>query len=96
MERRGNHRRGGMSGPHTYAGKHTTKIQCIRIHGVLEREKQSDDIPEVGQHEICVPKPRILVQGILCGHSGEEHSGDKELHIESNQEGQRDGSIKFV
>ena len=75
-----------MPRPYTFAGEYTAEIQCIGIHGVFEREKQSDDISEVGQHEICVPKSRILVQGILCGHSGEEHSGDKELHIKSNKE----------
>ena len=85
-----------MPRPYTPAGEHTAEIQRIGIHGISEGKKQSDDISEVGQHEICVPKPRILVQRLLCGHSGEEHGGDKELHIESNQERQGDGSIKFV
>ena len=33
-----------------------TENECIRIYGIFEGQKQSDDIPEVGQYEICVPK----------------------------------------
>ena len=31
------------------------------ICGVFEREEQHDDIPEIREYEVCIPKPRILV-----------------------------------
>ncbi len=50
-----------MCRPYTYVGEYTTEDECIRIYGVSERKKFANDIPKVGQYEICIPKSRILV-----------------------------------
>ena len=67
---------GSKSGSHTYASEHPAQNECFGIYGVLERKKRLVNIPEMGKYEICVPKPRILVQGILCGYSREEYKGN--------------------
>ena len=36
------------------------------VHGIPERKERNDHLSKMGKYEICVPKPRILVQGILC------------------------------
>ena len=65
VERRGIDRGRDMSRPYSHVGKHTAQNERCGIHGISERQEQSHDIPKVGEHEICVPQPRILVQGIL-------------------------------
>ena len=50
-----------MSGSYTYAGKHTTQNERFGIYGIFEKKEQPDDIPKMGEYEICIPKPRILV-----------------------------------
>ena len=52
-----------------YAGKYTTQKERFGIYGISERKERFDNIPKMGEYEVCVPKPRILVQGVLCGHS---------------------------
>ena len=54
-------RRGNMPGSYTYAGEYTTQNERFGIYGIFEREEQPDDIPKMGKHEVCIPKPRILV-----------------------------------
>ena len=68
MERSRSDRGRDMSRSHTHVGKYPAQNERSGIHGISEREKQPDDISEMGKHEVCIPKPRILVQGILCGH----------------------------
>ena len=50
-----------MPGSYTYAGEYTTQNERFGIYGIFEREEQPDDIPKMGKHEVCIPKPRILV-----------------------------------
>ena len=61
VERSGNNRGGGMPGSHTYAGIDPAQNERFGIYGISERKKCIVDFPEVGEHEVCVPKPRILV-----------------------------------
>ena len=60
-----NSRRRSMSRPYTHAVKHLTPNQRFGIYGVSKREKCIINISEVVEYEICIPKPRILVHGIL-------------------------------
>ena len=69
-----------MSRPYTYIGKYTTQNERFGIYGVLEGEKQFDDISEMGEYEVCIPKQGILVQGVLCRYRREEHESDKGIH----------------
>ena len=46
---------------HIHAGEYTTQNERFGIYGIFEREEQPDDIPKMGKHEVCIPKPRILV-----------------------------------
>ena len=65
MERRGDNRGRSVPGPHTYVGEHPAQNERFGIYGIFERKECIVDIPEVWKHEVCIPKPRILVQGIL-------------------------------
>ena len=80
MERGRNHRRGGMPGSHTYVGEYTTQNERFGIYGIFEREELLDDISKMGEHEVRIPKPRILVQRILRRYRGEEHESDKGVY----------------
>ena len=68
MERGRDHRSRSMPRSYPYVGNDTAEDECVRIHGIFEREKQSDDIPKMGKHEIQVQESAILVQRVLCGH----------------------------
>ena len=68
MERGRDHRSRSMPRSYPYVGNDTAEDECVRIHGVSERKKQSDDIPKMGKHEIQVQESAILVQRVLCGH----------------------------
>ena len=68
MERSRSDRGRDMSQSYTHVGKYPAQNERSRIHGIFEREKQLDDISEMGEHEVCISESRILVQGILCGH----------------------------
>ena len=50
-----------MSGPYTYNGKHPAQNERFGIYGIFERKKCNADISKMGKHEVCIPKPRILV-----------------------------------
>ena len=53
------------------------KMSVSGFMGYL-KGKSSLLILEIRKCEICIPKPRILVQGIIRGYCGEEHEGKKE------------------
>ena len=57
-----------MCGSCTYSCIDSTQNERFGIHGVSEREECNDHISKMGKYEICIPKPRILVQGILRGY----------------------------
>ena len=57
-----------MPGSCTYDGKYPAQNERFGIHGIFEREERDDHISKMGKYEIRIPKPRILVQGILCGY----------------------------
>ena len=61
VEGSGDHRRRGVPGPYPSAAKYPAQNERFGIHGIFEGKEQSDDFPEIWEHEICVPKPRILV-----------------------------------
>ena len=85
-----------MSRPHAYVSEYTTKDERFGIYGILKREKQSTNISEMWEYEICVPKPRILVQGILCRYGRKEHESNKRIHREPVESRQRKRSNKYV
>ena len=61
MERGRNNRRGDMPRPCTYVGEDTTKNERVGIYGVFERQERDNDIPKMGEYEICLQKQRVLV-----------------------------------
>ena len=58
-----------MSRPCAYAGGDSTKTVGIEFHGILEGKEQYDAVRTIRGTEVQVSEPRILVPGILCGHS---------------------------
>ncbi len=50
---------------YTYVGKHPAQNECFGVYGISQGKKCIANISKVGKYEICVPKPRILMQGIL-------------------------------
>ena len=87
MERSKDNRGRGVPGSHTYVGKHPAQKERFGLYGVFERKKCIADIPEVGKYEICIPKPRILVQGILRRYRGEKYKSNKDVHIRTIEKG---------
>ena len=69
-----------MSRPHTYVGEYPAQNERFGIYGVSEGEKCAVNLSKMGEYEVCILKPRILVQGILRRHRGEEHKGDQRVH----------------
>ena len=61
MERGGDNRGRNLPGPYTFVGKYPAQNEHFGIYGIFKREEQFNDISEMGEHEICVPKSRILV-----------------------------------
>ena len=72
-----------MPGSYPPSAKYSAEAECIGIYGVSEGEEQSDDIPAIWKHEVCISQQRILVQRILRRYGGQEYSGDTEVHSES-------------
>ena len=56
------------------------KMSVSGFMGYLKRKKQFDDISKIWKHEVCIPKPRILVQGILCRYSRKRYCCNKKLY----------------
>ena len=46
-----------MPGSHTYAGVDPAQNERFGIYGILKGKKCPVDLPEMGKHEVCVPKP---------------------------------------
>ena len=80
VERSRNYRGRSMPGSYTYAGEHPAENERFGIYGIFEGEECVAHISEMGEYEVCIPKPRILVQGILRRYRGEEHESDKRVH----------------
>ena len=76
-----------MSGSYTYVGKYPAQNERLGIYGIVKRKKCIIDISEEGKYEICIPKPRILVQGILRRYRGEKYKSNKDVHIRTIEEG---------
>ena len=80
IERGGDNRGRSVSRSHTYVGEHPAQNERFGIYGMPERKKRTFDISKVGEHKIYIPKPRVLVQGILRRYRGEEHESNKGVH----------------
>ena len=71
-----------MSGSYTYVGEHPAQNERFGVYGILEGEKCTTYIPEMGEHEICIPKPRILVKGYYVDTVGKNTKAIKEYIAE--------------
>ena len=67
-----------MSGPYTYVGEYPAQNECLGVYGIFERSKRNDDISKMGKYEVCIPKSRILVQGILRDTAGKNTKAIKQ------------------
>ena len=76
MERSGDNRGRSMPRPYIYVGEHPAQNEHFGVHGVFKRQKCTNDLSKMGKHEVCIPKPRVLVQGILRRYRGKEHKSD--------------------
>ena len=85
MEGDNHPRGGGVPRPRAHADFGAAQILGFRDNGVPEGEIVFDDLPEVGQREVQVPEPRILVQGLLRGHGRQEREEDRGVHPKSAQ-----------
>ena len=68
VERRGDHRGRSVSGSCAYSCIDPAQNERFGIYGISEKKECDDHISKMGKYEIRIPKPRILVQGILCGY----------------------------
>lgn len=87
MERDSDTRGRGMPRPRAHADFGAPEILGFRDNGVPEGQIVPDDIPEVGQREIQVPEPGILVPGVLRRHGGQEREEDRGIHPKSAEGG---------
>lgn len=72
-----------MPRPRAHADFGAPEILCFGDSRVSEGQIVADDLPEMGQREIQIPKQGILVQGLLRGHRGQEHGEDSRIHPKS-------------
>ena len=96
MEGGGDSRGRSMPGSYTYVSEYPAQNERFGIYGVFEGKECIADFSEMGEHEICVPKPRVLVQGILRGYRGEEHESHKRIYSWSTEKRQRKRPVKYV
>ena len=85
-----------MPGSCTYDGKYPAQNERFGIYGISERKERDDHISKMGKYEIRIPKPRILVQGILCGYGREECESDTRICSKSVKDGQRSRPVKYL
>ena len=78
MERCGSNRRRNLSRPYTYIGKHTAQNERCGIYGIFERKKQFNDIPKVGQYEICNRNREFWCKGYYVDTVGKNTAAIKE------------------
>ena len=74
----------------------TTENEYIKFHGIFERKERDDHISKMGKYEIRIPKPRILVQGILCGYGREECESDTRICSKSVKDRQRSRPVEHL
>ena len=74
------YRRRNLSGPYPFTSEYPAQNERFGIHGIFKGKEQSHDISKIRKYEICIPKPRVLVQGILCRYSRKEHCSNKKLY----------------
>ena len=80
------HPRGrGLPRPRAHADFDPAQILGFRDHGIPQGEIVFDDLPKVGEREIQIPEPRILVPGVLRRHGWEKHEEDRGIHSKSAQ-----------
>ena len=94
VEGGGDSRGRGMCGPHPHAIGDTAEVQCIECDGLSQGEEQPDDLREVGEHEIQVSEPGVLVPRVLCGHGREEHREDKGIYNEPAEGGRAEWAVE--
>ena len=54
-----------MPRSYTHTGQYPAQNERFGVYGIFERKERDVDISEMGKYEVRLPKPRILVQGIL-------------------------------
>ena len=85
-----------MSGSCPHAGKYPAQNEHFGIYGISERKERDDHISKMGKHEILIPKPRILVQGILCGYGREECESDTRICSKAVEDGQGSRPVEHL
>ena len=80
------HPRGrGLPRPRAHADFDPAQILGFRDNGVPQGQIVFDDLPKVGEREIQIPEPRILVPGVLRRHGWEKRQKDRGIHSKSAQ-----------
>ena len=77
--------RGSMPRPHTHSREGSAEDERFGVHGISQGKEQFDVLSEMGEYEICVPKPRILVPWILRRYGRQEYGKDKRIHSQPTQ-----------
>ena len=61
MEGSRDNRRRNLSGSCSLTVKYPAQNERFGIYGIFKGKEQLDDISKIREHEVCIPKPRILV-----------------------------------
>ena len=71
-----------MPGSYTHTGKYPAQNERFGIYGVFERKERNVDISEMGEYEVCVPKPRFWCKGYYVDTVGKNTKAIKEYIAE--------------
>ena len=72
------------------------KMSVSVFMGYLKGKSSDDHISKMGKYEIRIPKPRILVQGILCGYGREECESDTRICSKPVEDGQGSRPVEHL
>ena len=72
------------------------KMSVSVFMGYLKGKSATIIFQKWGEYEIRIPKPRILVQGILCGYGREECESDTRICSKPVKDGQRIRPIEHL
>ena len=69
-----------MPRSYPYAGGDPAEDKRVWVYGIFEGKEQPDDLPKMGQYEIQIPEPAILVQGLLRRYGREKYKSNQGIY----------------
>ena len=77
MERGWDNRRRSLPGSYSFTSEYPAQNERFGVYGVFEGKEQFDDISEVREYEICIPKPGVWCKGYYVDTVGKNTAAIK-------------------